>query len=209
MGSGGSKYAADRDLPKPLATRRTYYYGRMTPGSPDGKDLGLSEPAPTWDFPTGNGKNVCIIRPEWAASKVFGFTLSHDWNKEAFDSNYPAMLGSAGITEADYKKTIEGLNRVLQAFAPFTCEGDLCIMELRKHLTKANRGFPKSVWELQVHKFVTELSSTLFFENIYFSVKVSLGDASDDATPSGESGESSVAKVQPETTSETIADTQK
>merc|ERR1712070_782459 len=167
-GSSSSKYMPDGEISgvKALAPYKTYFYGRMTPGSPDGKDLGLSEPAPTWDFPKTNGKDICIIRPQWKQGKFLGMS-SGDWNMEAFDSEYQPMLGAAGITEDAFNRTIQGMNNVLASFAPFTSDQDLYIAELRKDLTKANKEFPRTRWELQVHKYATELSPVLFFENVY------------------------------------------
>jgi len=211
MGSSSSKYMPDGEISgvKALAPYKTYFYGRMTPGSPDGKDLGLSEPAPTWDFPKTNGKDICIIRPQWKQGKFLGMS-SGDWNMEAFDSEYQPMLGAAGITEDAFNRTIQGMNNVLASFAPFTSDQDLYIAELRKYLTKANKEFPRTRWELQVHKYATELSPVLFFENVYHSVKVTLLDAtpSGDQTTKVESPEKAES-LETETQTETETDTQK
>jgi len=175
MGTGNSKYKIDGSLPKPQAKFVTFFYGRMTPNSPDGKDLGLSEPAPTWDFPK-SGDNVCFICPQWQQTKLLGFNLHHDWNASAFDPTYQPMLGPMGISEQDYSAIIANLNKILEAFTPFTRDSTTYITVMRRHLTKIQQDYPQTRWELQIHKFVTELSSTLFFENVFHSLKVSRAD---------------------------------
>lgn len=144
----------------------------MTPNSPEGEDLGLSEPAPCWDFPKTNEEAVHIL-PEWTQTTFCGFTADHAWNSRAFDPTYQAQLGKYGITEGDYKQILDRLNPILESYYPFCREADTYINELRKHLTKLNQDFPQSSWELQIHKYATELSSVLFFENVFHSIKVS------------------------------------
>merc|ERR1711865_652338 len=93
--------------------------------------------------------------------KMLGMTTNHSWNHAAFDPNYQQQLNQFGITEEKYKMIISRLNPILVGFAPFTRDSETYITELRKHLTKCNQDFPQSKWSLQIHKFATELSSSL------------------------------------------------
>jgi len=195
MGSSSSKYTLDETLPKPKAKYYVNFYGRMTPNSPDGEDLGLSEPAPCWDFPKSTDKTI-IILPEWSQTKMLGMTTNHSWNHAAFDPNYQQQLNQFGITEEKYKMIISRLNPILVGFAPFTRDSETYITELRKHLTKCNQDFPQSKWSLQIHKFATELSSTLFFENVYHSIKITSANAEE---PTAEGEEAPVAEEEEET----------
>jgi len=186
MGASASKtnYVPDSRISnaKALAKYQTSFYGRMTPNSPDGKDLGLSEPAPCWDFPKSD-ENSVIVLPEWSQTKAMGIMWDHKWSHTAFDPEYKQQLGQFGITQANYTTIITGLNLVLESFAPFTRNQDEYLTELRKHLTQATQDFPKSIWELHIHKYATELSSVLFFENVYHSIKVTDASAIGEAAP--------------------------
>ena len=165
MGSAASKYEFDKSLPKPLASYETRFYGRMTPSSPDGEDLGLKEVFACWHFETTNDQAVHIL-PEWEQVKMCGLDFDHSWNHKAFDPRYQSQLQAYGITESDYNEIVARLNKVLEGFAPFTQDTNIYITEFRRHLTKLNLDFPKSKWELQIHKYASELSSVLFFENV-------------------------------------------
>merc|ERR1711924_111688 len=183
----------DLSLPKPTAGYTLHFYGRMTPNSPEGEDLGLSEPAPTWDFPKSTSSTV-IIRPAWTESKVMGFSYNHGWDPKHFDRFYPAALEEYGISQQDYNKIIVKLNAILVAFHPFTRNSEVYITEMRKHLTKLNQDYPKTCWELQIHKHVSELSPVLFFENVHHSIRISLLKVP--MTDKG-SGEGEVLKTMP------------